>query len=319
MSQKYFAKFPLISYNDQVAVNITERVVVTDFPANNAFLYYPYEVRNNERPDQLADRLLNDQYMSWLVYLSNGITDPYYDWVISDEVFNSYLIKKYGTLDNITSKVAYFRNNWYNDNNLITINEFNSLPEIPKYDYAGNMYYDTAKRYYELVLTGNNITAYKRKRLDEIIKTNKIVRYSVSGNTSFSNNEVVNISLGYANTSTNTFVSTVSGNAQILTCNSTAITVQHTFGYVDKVETGYIFSTTQSYIYGTESKANCDITAYTSLANNIVDSEAIYWSPVTVYEDEFEKNARNRTIRLLDPGRAEEIATAASDRLAGLL
>jgi disulfide oxidoreductase YuzD len=319
MSEKYFNKFPLITYNNQLAVNITERVVVRDFPANNAFLYYPYDIQNYERPDQLADRILNDEYMSWIIYLSNGITDPYYDWVMTDEVFNAYLMKKYGDVDKITAKTAYYRNNWYNDSNVITVSEFDSLPDIPKYDTSGNLYFDTAKRYYELVLTGSNITAYKRKKIDDVIHTNKIVRYAVTGNSAFTNNEIVNIQLGYANTTTNTFVSTVSGNAQILSSNSSTVTVQHTTGYVDTVQTGYIFSTTSSYIYGTESEANCAVTSYTSLANNIVAEEAIYWSPVTIYEDEFERNAKNRTIRILDPARAGEVAQAAADTLAGLL
>lgn len=315
MSQKYFDKFPIIRYNNQAAVNITERVVVRNFPANNAFLYYPYDLQTYERPDQLADRVLNDEYMNWMLYLSNGITDPYYDWYMPEDVFNSYLYKKYGNVDQITSQVAYFRNNWYDDPNLITVSEFNSLPDIVKYDSFGNTYFDSAKRYYEMVLAGNNITAYRRKQIDEIIKTNKIVRYAVTGNTSFTNNEIVNITLGYANTSTNTYVSTVSGNAQILTCNSTTVVVQHAFGYTDSVATGYIFSTNNSHIYGTSSHANCAVTSYTSLANNIVASEAIYWSPVTIYEDEFERNEKNRTIRIIDPARADVIADAVGQAL----
>ena len=60
MSEKYFSKFPLITYNNQLAVNITERVVVRDFPTAQAFLYYPYDIKSFERPDQLADRILNE-------------------------------------------------------------------------------------------------------------------------------------------------------------------------------------------------------------------------------------------------------------------
>lgn len=319
MTQRYFAKFPIITYNNQAAVNITERVVIRDFPSNNAYLYYPYDLQNDERPDQVADRFLNDQYMSWIVYMSNGVTDPYYDWFIRDDAFNSYLLKKYGNLDYITAKVAYYRNNWYTDQNIITTTEYNSLPDIPKYSANGSLYFDTAKRYYEVVLTGNNITGYKRKRIDDILSTNKIVRYAITGNSTFIDNEIVHVNLGYANTSTNTFVSTVTGSGQVLNSNSSTVTIQHTSGYVDSVIGGFIFKTTSSYIYGNESQSNCAITSYSSLANNIVDAEQIYWSPVTIFEDEFEKNNKNKTIRLLDPARAETIAQQASDTLASLL
>lgn len=319
MPQKYFSKFPLITYNNQLAVDITERVVIRDFPSKNNFLYYPYDLQNNERPDQLADRIFNDEYMSWIVYMSNGMTDPYYDWYMPDDTFNNYLLKKYGNTDKISSKVAYYRNNWYDDTDVITIAEFNSLPDIPKYDAFGNLYLDTAKRYYEVVLTGSNVTAYKRKRIDEEITTNKIVRYSISGNSAFSNNEILSVNLGYANTSSNVFVASVTGAGQVLASNSTTLTIQHTTGYVDSVPTGYKFTSNNSYVYGGESSSNCTVSAVYSLANNIVAAEAIYWSPVTIYDEEYERNEKNRTIRLMNPGAVDQVTQKASDALAGLL
>jgi hypothetical protein len=319
MTQKYFAKFPLITYNNQLAVNITERVVIRDFPSKNNHLYYPYDIQNNERPDQLADRVMNDEYMSWIVYMSNGMTDPYYDWFIPDDAFNDYLVKKYGSLDKIMSRVAYYRNNWYNDTDLITTAEFNSLPDIPKYDAFGKLYFDSAKRYYEVVLTGGNITSYRRKRIDSVISTNKIVRYSIAGTSTFANNEIVSVSLGSANVTTNVYVTSVTGAAQVLASNSTTLTIQHTTGYVDSVPAGYKFTPTNSYVYGGESGSNCTISAISSLANNIVAAESVYWSPVTIYEDEYEKNAKNRTIRLMDPTAADAVAQRASDALAALL
>ena len=321
MSERYFQKFPLITYSDQLVVNIAERVVVRDFPANNAFLYYPYDIQNNERPDQLADRYLNDEYMSWMVYLSNGVTDPYYDWLIPDDVFNAYLKKKYGdnSLQYVVNKVAYYRNNWYDDQQLITSSEYNSLPDIVKLDPFGNTYMASTKRYYEPALVNGNIVSYHRKRLNETLTTNKIVRYAITGNSHFTNNEIVDVKLGYANATTNVFVSTVSGSGQILASNSTTVTIQHTSGYVDTVVSGYSFVTTDSYVYGNESEANCVITSLSSLANNISNTEAIYWSPVTIYEEEYEKNMKNKTIRLIDSGVARDISEKASQTLAGLL
>lgn len=318
MSEKYFEKFPLISYSNSMVVNITERVVVKNFPANNAFLYYPYEIENFDRPDQIANKALDDQFMDWMLYLSNGITDPYYDWYVRDDVFNDYLKKKYGYIDvePLTRKIVYYRNNWYNNTNVISKLQYDSLPIISKYDMSGKLYLDNAKKYYEPVYTGSSISGYQRKRVDEVIQTNKIVRYAVSGNTTFVSDEIVNVTLGYANATTNVYVSTVTGNAQVLSSNSSTVTIQHTTGYVDAVPTGYIFITTNSTIYGTESKANCTISSYSSLANNIVSAEAPYWSPVTIYESELESNAKNKTIRIIDPTQAYIIARDAADKLA---
>lgn len=317
MAEKYFSKFPLISYNNQLAVNITERVVIRDFPSAQAFLYYPYDMQNYERPDQLADRYLNDEFMSWIIYMSNGVTDPYYDWLIPDEVFNDYLRKKYGSIDTITTKIAYYRNNWYNDQTQITISEYNSLPDIVRYKNNSAVVHSmsSAKKYYDAVLTGNAITSYKRKPLDDILATNKIVNYTLSSGTSnYTNNEIVNVRFAYVAESFNT-----TGNGQVLSSNSTTVTIQHTSGFVDTTPSGYTISYSNSYIYGTESNSNCTISSYMTVANNILEAEAVYWSPVTVYEDEYEKNLKNKTIRLINPGVAQEVAKRASETLAAIL
>jgi hypothetical protein len=314
MSEKYFSKFPLITYNNQLAVNITERVVVRDFPTAQAFLYYPYDIKSFERPDQLADRILNDEYMSWIIYMSNGITDPYYDWIMPDESFNDYLAKKYNDIHTITQKVAYYRNNWYNDPMEITLAQFNSLPDIVTYDRFGSMRLSSAKKYYDRVFVGSQVTAYKRKQIDDVIATNKIVQYTITGTSNYTNNEIVTVRFGYVSEA-----SSASGQGQVLTSNSSSVTIQHTSGFVDSVPTGHTISYSNSYLYGTESSSNCTISAFSSLANNISSDEAIYWSPVTIYEHEYEKNLKNKTIRLINPSVAQEISKRASDTLASLL
>ena len=99
MAEKYFAKFPLIKYANNAAVNIVERAKIADSVFNNPYIWYKYDIRNFERPDQIANFYYNDQFMDWLLYMSNNIIDPYYGWYMSDDVFFAYLVKKY----NLTS------------------------------------------------------------------------------------------------------------------------------------------------------------------------------------------------------------------------
>ena len=314
MSEKYFAKFPLISYNGTPVVNITERAVVRDNPSKNAYIYYPFDLQNDERPDQLADQYLNDEYMDWIIYLTNGILDPYYDWYMRDDVFNDYLVKKYGPTNNISSKVAYFRNNWYNDQDVISVTQYNSLPDMQKFDARGNLYLDTAKKYYEIVLSGSHTVGYRRKRSSDSLSTNKVVRYAITGNSAFVSNEIVGVNFGYQS---NTYTTT--GQAQVLASNSSSLTVQHTFGYVDAAPQGYSISFSNSYVYGSESGSNCAITAVESLANNIVAGESIYWSPVSIYEQEVENNLKNKTVRLIDSGSAQAASEYFANTLASIL
>ena len=71
MSQdKYFNNFPIITYNSKPAVDITKRVVMLNYALKNPYLFYPYEIIANERPDQFSNRYYEDQYKSWILYLS---------------------------------------------------------------------------------------------------------------------------------------------------------------------------------------------------------------------------------------------------------
>lgn len=314
MSEKYFVKFPLVAYNGTPVVNITERAAVRNNPLKNPYLFYPYELTNDQRPDQLADQYLNDEYMDWMIYLSNGIIDPYYDWYMRDDVFNDYIVKKYGSLSLTTAKVLYYRNNWYEDQTIISPIQYGSLPDIQKFDARGNLYLDTTKKYYEIILNGDYVVGYQRKRSDDTVQTNKIVRYALTGNSAFTNNEVVSVNFGYQG---NTYVTT--GKGQVLSSNSTYLTIQHTSGYVDTAPDGYNISFSNSYVYGTESSSNCLITAIRSMANNITSAEAIYWSPVTIYEQELENNLKNKTIRLIDSSVAQDVANYVANTLNNIL
>ena len=109
MTERYFDKFPTITYANTQVLDITRRVAVVNDVFKSKFNYYQYNIANSERPDNISERYYNDPYMSWLIYLSNNITDPYYDWYLDQTTFNDFLALKYGSYTKATSKVAFFR------------------------------------------------------------------------------------------------------------------------------------------------------------------------------------------------------------------
>ena len=173
---RYFDKFPIITYSNTQIVDITKRVSILDSVSRNPYVFYPYDISDNERADQISSRYYKDSYKSWIIYLSNKILDPYNEWYMNDEEFQEFLIKKYDTIVNAYEKVKFYRNDWINSDN-ISVSRYDAL--TPK-----------LKNYWEPVYsTGTNISSYKRKEADWSINTNKIVSYVVS-NTSFVNNEI---------------------------------------------------------------------------------------------------------------------------------
>ena len=152
--------------------------------------------------------------------------------------------------------------------------------------------------------------------MTDTLSTNQIVSYVISGNSTFIDNERVTIALAYKDVSNNHVYSNT-GHAQVVSSNSSTLIVQHTSGIVVSAPSGYTIDLTVSnnYVVGANSGSNCTIIGIKALANNIVASEAIYWSPVTIYEDEVEKNLKNKTIRLMDPAFVQGV----SDQMTNLL
>lgn len=287
MVEKYFDKFQVIDYANTAAVNITERSIVLNSVQKNPYLFYPYDITNGIRPDQISDTYYKDQYMTWLIYLSNNIIDPYYQWYLGDDEFNEYLKTKYNLIstDILKQKVAYFRNNWYAGSS-ISVAAFNALT-VPE------------QKYWQPVYNNSNYpTSYERDQKDWIISTNQVVQYTINANNVFISNEIVDVYLD----------GEYSGGGQLAFSNSSVITIQHTSG------TTYS-NTVTGYLYGNESQSNVEFTTSVLVQQNISDTEAVYYDRVYIYDMESERNEQNKTIRIL----SSNYSTQAAKELKNLL
>ena len=309
--EKYFEKFPVIIYNGYRVRDISARAVTQINSTKNPFVYYPYELKHDERPDQIADREYGDDYLAWLIYLSNDIVDPYYGWFIKDAVFNDFIVQKYGSFEFASTRVKYWRNNWYESSDSISVAQYTSLPQISKTGPRGGLMFDSARKYFEPITIGQTITSYTRKRADEALVTNRIISYEVTGNNSYKFDDIVNVGLAYHDG--NTYSYSTDGRGQVKQANSSVVVVQHVAGTVREVPQNYVIDFADANTGLSSESGNVHITAIHSLANTILEAEAIYWSPVTYLEDEMEKNLKNKTIRLMDPAfsgqAAEELRT----------
>jgi hypothetical protein len=276
LSEKYFDKFEQIQYANTAVRNITQRTVFLNTVYNNPALYYPYDIRDGERPDMIADRYYGDQYMSWILYLSNKVVDPYHDWYVDQTTFEEFIVKKYGSLANAMTKIKHYRNNWYSDTApTITAGIYESL------DPALRKFYDPVPINDVVV---SNPREYARKREDWTIRTNAVARYATANGAGFTATEIVDVVFGPSS----------QGTGQVAFANTTAVVLENLSGVVT---TGTISES--SYLKGRESLTNTAFTSAVSVANNIPAAETGYWSPVTLYDYENEINERNKSILVL--------------------
>lgn len=271
---RYFDKFPQIRYSNSQIIDITKRVAVLEKVSKNPYVFYPYDISDSERADQLSSRYYEDSYKSWIIYLSNKIVDPYHEWYLDNREFNEFITKKYGSIESSIEKTYFYRNDWIDSEN-ISVSRYESLtPKLQNY-------------WQPVYSTGTNISSYKRKEVDWTINTNKIVLYNVS-NSAFVNNEICDI----------VFDSKYTGRAQVVYTSNSNLYVQHTIGTT--VSNTLVTISGSSYIYGNESKVNTSFSNSTLLVSNISDEEEIYWKAIKYYDYETEKNEFNKTVRLID-------------------
>jgi hypothetical protein len=285
-TDRFFSNFPKIIYAGQSAIDLTRRVAFSNSIFNNPYIYYPYDVGDYERADQFSNRYYGDPYKSWIVYLSNIIIDPTRDWYYTIDELNELVTLKYGSLETAIKKIKYYRNAWAGIAN-IAVNEYDSLPS-------------SLQTYWKPVYIGSTLMSYSRNAVDWIVNTNRIGLYSLA-NTAFIDDEVVTIFIDNNNI----------GSGQILSTSNNGVFIRHLSGvYKDSSLTPI---TSFSYVYGEESQTNSAFSyvngSYVStqiVVENLLPEEEVYWSGVSYFDYETEKNEFNKTIRVLDSAYASE-------------
>jgi len=112
----YFRNIPNVLYdingtepNQYRAVtNIMKRVKFRPSVIENISDYYPYRVREGERPDIVSHQKYGTVAYSYLILLLNDIVDPLFDWPLHTRQFENYIIEKYGSISTAQTTNKYY-------------------------------------------------------------------------------------------------------------------------------------------------------------------------------------------------------------------
>lgn len=96
----YFNNLPIITQkdfnNNTIVVNsLLTRSYILPSLLRNITLFYDYDIKDGDTPENIAHRYYGDVYRYWLVLYSNNIIDPYSEWPLSYGQFRLHLINKY--------------------------------------------------------------------------------------------------------------------------------------------------------------------------------------------------------------------------------
>ena len=97
----YFSKFPKVNYSfdngdtTKSAVDIVKRVKFREYIKENGEMFVEYQLRDGDTPDIVAEKIYGDSELHWMIMLFNDVTNPYYDWALSQRNLESYSFNKY--------------------------------------------------------------------------------------------------------------------------------------------------------------------------------------------------------------------------------
>lgn len=111
---KFFENFPVIDYKlsgdgkTRVIPNILNRFQPIQEVLNKVSLFYPHTIRDGQTPEMISDIYYGTVEYDWIILEFNRIKDRYFDWPMSNDVFETYIENKYGSEQYAKQTVKYY-------------------------------------------------------------------------------------------------------------------------------------------------------------------------------------------------------------------
>lgn len=135
----YFKKIPFIKYtlDDGIKTNIqniTKRTVLVDSMLDKP-IFIEYEIRDNERLEEIADRIYDNPEYVFVIMLINKIYNIYTDLPLSQVNLNKYVTKKYGigneyVTHHYENSEGYIVDSDYNNFDIYSITNFDHEEDL---------------------------------------------------------------------------------------------------------------------------------------------------------------------------------------------
>jgi hypothetical protein len=110
---RYFDKFPKILYTKglegtNLTTNLLTRIDKIRNELNDSALFYEYSIQEGDTPEIIASKYYNDSELHWIVMIFNDVYDPFYDWPLTYEQFNSFIVNKYTSVELAKTTVHHY-------------------------------------------------------------------------------------------------------------------------------------------------------------------------------------------------------------------
>lgn len=278
---EFFSPMPTIFYNNRFVKNILVHVKPTSRFLQESAIFYPYSINEAEIGSTRMEDIAFDYYGNsddvWILYQINKVIDPYYDVYLDTRKFESFLKKKYETIEASLQKYIFWRNNYSTDDTIKSPTQYNVLSP-------------TQKKFWTPVLGFNgDITGYTRHEDNFTYSTNKLISVNGTASNTFTKSEKVT-------------QTTTGATGYIVFSNATTLKMEH-------IQNGTFDDT--NIITGSDSGETFTPSAETLVTTQVIPAdEEVYFSPVTLYDYEIEQNQFKKDINIMDNSYQQMLHTA---------
>ena len=104
----YVSRLPDAKISDYITVkNFFKRGKLREDIFQDVSIFTKYQIKGDDRPDNVAYDFYGDSTLDWLVLTCNNIINVYSEWPMTQFNFENYLLEKYQTFDNINAVHHY--------------------------------------------------------------------------------------------------------------------------------------------------------------------------------------------------------------------
>lgn len=185
---QFFNKFPKGKYDINNSIinkkfdDVTDiffRIAYIKDVLSNVSSYYVFELEEDDTPEIVAEKIYGDAGAAWMIIYANNILDPQFDWPLSYDAFNKFIIDKYGSVANAKTTIHHYekvvtRTVDLGPEEVVTVNRF-----IINYDKLTDNSLDVPYDYYENIPEIQDYKTYdiEGRTVVEVIKREEISNY----------------------------------------------------------------------------------------------------------------------------------------------
>lgn len=147
----YFNKFPktlysfdFVNQSPQVVTNIMTRVRTKYNIADNAVVFYKYQLEDGDTPEIVASKIYGNPEYHWIIVLVNNLSDPQFEFPLDSRSLDRMIVKKYGytSVANAYSEVHHYhketKKTLIEVNGPTTVTTENNIVTLSQYSYVAN-------------------------------------------------------------------------------------------------------------------------------------------------------------------------------------